>query len=160
MRASSRKAGRAGLALLCALFAGLSASSEAKAQGWATRPDAPIAGTLIEGTFAGLRVECTGAGRVRIVVSHSGRRFDPGRAHTVVLSIDGAATILEMRAASSGRDGDDDLAHETDMRGAAPLLDALGAGRAVEISGPAGRYTLGLSGSSRALATVRTACGN
>ena len=137
---------------------GLAPLPIAAAQGWAARPGAPVAGSLVDGVFAGLRVECAGSGRLRIVVSHNGRRFDPARVHTVVLSIDGAATILEMRSASSGRDGDDDLAYETDLAGASALLDALAAGRAVEVSGPAGRYTLGLSGSSRALEPVRAAC--
>lgn len=139
----------------------LGLAGPAAADGWTSRVEAEraVAGTTVGGELAGLRLECVPGGPVRTVLSHNGRRFERGREATVVLSVDGMAQILRMQPSDSARAGDDDLSRQDEPTAAAALADALAAGRTLEISGPAGRYAMSLSGSSRALTALRAACG-
>ena len=140
----------------------LIAGSPALAQGWTSMAAADgvtQAGTLVDDALAGLRFECAAGGPVRTIVSHNGVRFDRARAHTVVLSVDGLATVLTMTARDSARPGDDDLGRDDPGAAVRPLIDALASGSDLEVSAPSGRYRLSLSGSSRALSALRAACG-
>ncbi len=141
--------------------AGLAAVLSLPAHGeWGTREGAGgvEAGTVIEGRLAGLLLRCGGAGGAALVLTHNGAVFDRDRDHTIVVSIDGTATLLSARAMASGRFGDDDFVHHAAPGALEPLLSSLARGREVEISSPSGRYALALSGSSRAIAAFRQGC--
>ena len=139
------------------LVAGLSAAS---AQDWSARGEGASieAGSLIDGAFAGLLFRCAGEGRIETVLTHNGAVFDRAQTHTIVLSVDGVATMLPARALAGSRPGDDDFVHVGPAAETAPLLDALSRGSALEVSGPSGRYRLGLDGSSKAIAAFRAGC--
>ncbi|MFD2238787.1 hypothetical protein [Aureimonas populi] len=140
------------LALLCGFF-----PSGALAQSWRAQGEgsAVVAGSLIEGELAGLRFSCTPQG-VETRLTHNGATFDRQREHSVVLSVDGAARVLSMRAVP-GQAGDDFVRRDA-AEAAVPLLRALAAGREVEVSAPSGRYSLPLAGSARALSALEAGC--
>lgn len=154
-----RARARAGRLALSCLALVLVAPGPAAAD-WATRESGGRieAGTRIDGAFAGLLLRCGGPGRVELLLTHNGAVFDAGRSHTIVVSVDGTASVLSARARASGRPGDDDFVHEATMADLEPLLLALARGRSVELSAPSGRYVLELAGSGRAIEAFRSRC--
>lgn len=144
----------AGLTLIFSLL-GLSG---AQAQGWRAEGEGSgiVAGTVVEGALAGLRLSCADGG-IEIRLTHNGAAFERGREHTVIVTVDGVPHILAMQA-TSGTAGDDFLTAQG-WNAAEPLLSALARGREVEVSGPSGRYRLPLSGSARSILALREGCG-
>jgi hypothetical protein len=132
-------------------------AAPALAQDWAFRAGQGAAGSLAEGELAGVVLRCR-EGVQELHLTHNAAAFDHERTHTIVLSVDGTAFPFEARAQPSERTGDDDFVAMTDTAALAPLLAALAKGKAVEVSAPSGRYTLGLSGSSAALSAFARAC--
>lgn len=143
------------LATLLVTLSVTSASAE-----WATREGAGgfEAGTMIEGQMAGLVLRCAQPQGLELALTHNGAVFDRNREHTIVVSVDGTATLLSARAVEGQRNGDDDFVHRPARGALDPLLSSLARGRQVEISAPSGRYVLPLSGSSRAIAALRERC--
>ena len=145
-------------AVLClALNAPVPAAAE-----WATRETNGRleAGTSVDGALAGLLLRCPAPGRMELVLTHNGAVFDRDLDHTIVISVDGTATLLTARAAQGERAGDDDFVYSGTTVDLDPLLVALARGRIVEISAPSGRYSLPLAGSSRAISAFRDGCGS
>ena len=145
--------------LACGFF--LAAVLPAAAQEWTTRGagEAFEAGSLVDGQMAGILMRCEPGGAVEIRLTHNGAVFDRAREHTIVLSVDGMATMLSARAVESTRPGDDDFVASGALSAIDAFLSALARGRSLEVSAPSGRYTLGLAGSSRAVAGLRERCG-
>lgn len=143
------------LATLLIVLSAAPASAE-----WATREGAGgfEAGTTIEGQMAGLVLRCAEPQGMELALTHNGAVFDRNREHTIVVSVDGTATLLSAHAFPGARAADDDFVHWPARGGLDTLLSALARGRQVEISAPSGRYTLPLSGSSRAIAAFRERC--
>lgn len=133
----------------------------ASAAGW--RADqagaARSAGYAAAGGFETLWLSCAGLPPGRLAIRFSG--FPAGlpldSAYTVVVSADNLAFIQEVRpVARTG--GGYDLGRTTSRAELQPLIDSLKRGSKVEVSAPAGRRTLPLSGSGKALAALEAGC--
>lgn len=128
----------------------------ALAQEW--RAQGPLAGFTLAGKPAGLVFECAPGGRLRTLVAGNGAGFPGDRDLTLVLSVDGTARLLPVRAEADPAGGSR-FARSDSLAEAEPLLAALRRGRSLEVSSPAGRMVLPLRGSERALAQLLTRCG-
>lgn len=146
-------------AVVAALLSVLAPCEAALADGWAMKDGPPpTAGNLTGGQFGGLWFSCSPGGKAEAVFSGAGWRFQPGAAYTVVLSIDGTAYVLASTVRADPATGASVLVHSASLAALAPVIDALRGGKAVEVSAPAGRYSLKLAGSGKALGAFRQAC--
>ncbi|SKA18095.1 hypothetical protein [Consotaella salsifontis] len=134
----------------------LAASYGAASADWRFRSDAGPGATYFEGgRMVGLRIECAG-GEPSLVFFGEGWDLQPDMTYSVVALVDDTAFVLPSKVRRRG--GERDLVHRADWKETAPLIQALMAGKNVEISTPLGRYTLPLKGSSAALKALRAAC--
>ena len=109
-----------------------------------------------DGGSAGPAFRCMGEGTVQTTVPGGGGRFQPGRAYTVTLSIDGLAFLMTMRV--EPQSGGDVFVLLRSLAESEELLAALARGKDLEVASPAGHYRLPLDGTSRAVAALRRAC--
>ncbi|HEY9056421.1 MAG TPA: hypothetical protein VIN77_04655 [Aurantimonas sp.] len=148
----------AGLALLvgAVILVAALAAFPARAQIW-TASDG-TAGYAVAGDYTGLSFRCGPDGIAMIFSGFPGKLQDGG-GYTVGVSVDGTAFLYEATARAGEADGTSILVSRGAPAGLAELIAALRKGRSVEISGPAGRYTVPLTGSGKALDKLRQTCG-
>ena len=150
------------IALCLLATAGLLAADAAHpafaAEGWRAA-GARAAGYAAGGNFRAIWLSCEGLPPGRLAIRFSG--FPAGlpldQAYTVVVSANDIAFLEETRPVARAGDGHD-LARTAAFAEFQPMIDALKKGSSVEISTPAGRVTLPLSGSGKALATLESGC--
>ncbi len=109
-----------------------------------------------DGGSAGPAFRCMGEGTVQTTVPGGGGRFQPGRAYTVTLSVDGLAFLMTMRVEPQA--GGDVFVLLRSLAESEDLLAALARGKDLEVASPAGHYRLPLDGSARGVAALRRAC--
>ena len=148
------------LALAALLGAGV--VMPASAAGWrsdASGAGARTAGYADGGGFETIWLSCAGSSPGRLTLRFSG--FAAGlpldTAYTVVVSADGIAFLQETRPVPR-TGGGHDLARTAAFADVQPLIDALKKGKTVEVSAPAGRTTLPLTGSGKALTALEAGC--
>ncbi|BDA87097.1 hypothetical protein Sa4125_46390 [Aureimonas sp. SA4125] len=127
------------------------------AEGWtgqAVGGSGRSAGYLLGDATPALLFRCAGAGRLALVVS-GGAGLPRDADYTVVVSVDGVAFIA---AARSGATASGELVRIAPFEAFSPLIAALKAGKAAEVSTPRGRYVLPLRGSGKALAVLGDGC--
>jgi hypothetical protein len=144
------------LAALCVAALALPAAAAGwRADGAGSATSAGYAGA---GGFETLWLSCTGLPPGQLAIRFSG--FPAGlpldAAYTVVVSADNLAFLQEVRPVA--RAGGYDLGRTAARAELQPLIDALKRGSKVEVSTPAGRRTLPLSGSGKALAALEAGC--
>lgn len=145
------------LSLCTVIVVAAVASLPAGAQSW-TGSDG-TAGFAVAGDYTGLSFRCGPAGEVAMIFSGFLGGLQDGGGYTVGVSVDGTAFLYEATARAGEADGTSVLVSRGSPAGLAELIAALRKGRSVEISGPAGRYTLPLIGSGKALDKLRQTCG-
>ncbi|WP_147307942.1 hypothetical protein [Fulvimarina endophytica] len=128
-------------------------SPPAAAQSW--RASGTTAGYYVDGVANGMFLRCAGSS---LTVNFTGfpARFADGAAYRVGVSVDGLARILDTRAHRVR--GRTVLVHAGALGELRGLIEDLRKGKAAEISTPAGRYTLPLTGSGSALGALIAAC--
>ena len=151
---------RACLALLLFWGSGAEAAGSWIAGRGNAAAGARSAGYGANGVFEGLWFSCeaAGPGVLRLIVAGPGWRFDHALDQTVVASVDGTAYLFSTRP-EARPEGGDRLVRAAPAAEFEPLIAALAKGRRVEISAPAGRYSLPLGGSGKALAALKAGCG-
>ncbi|KQT83917.1 hypothetical protein [Aurantimonas sp. Leaf443] len=142
-------------AVLAAVLLAIAPAPAAAASGWLAAAGA--AGFAVDGDFSGLHVSCREAGAPRLVFGPFAGRFDMSHRHAVIVDVDGTAFRMETRAMEDAAGGTR-FVRAGSMAEFAPLVAALRAGRAAEVSSPAGRFALPLRGSGKALAALEAAC--
>lgn len=149
----------AGLALsVCAVIvAAVVAALPARAQSW-TASDG-TAGFAVAGDYTGLSFRCRPDGEVAMIFSGFPGGLQNGDGYTVGVSVDGTAFLYEATARDGEAEGPSVLVSRGSPMGLAELIAALRKGRSAEISGPAGRYTIPLTGSGKALDNLLRTCG-
>jgi len=149
----------AGLAILaCVVIAAAAVPAlPARAQSW-TGSDG-TAGFAVAGDYTGLSFRCGPDGEVVMIFSGFPGGLQDGSGYTVGVSIDGTAFLYEATAREGEADGTSVLVSRGSPVGLAELIAALRKGRSAEISGPAGRYTIPLTGSGKALDNLQLTCG-
>lgn len=152
---------RACLALLLFWGSGAEAAGSWIAGRGSAAAGARSAGYGANGAFEGLWFSCeaAGPGVLRLIVAGPGWRFDHALDQTVVASVDGTAYLFSSMPEARPEGGGDRLVHAAPAAAFEPLIAALTKGRRVEISTPAGRYSLPLGGSGKALAALKAGCG-
>ncbi|RYE75851.1 MAG: hypothetical protein EOP19_25360 [Hyphomicrobiales bacterium] len=150
------------LSALCGLLLAGMASPAAAAGGWRAEPAGASARTAGYGAgrgFTTIWMSCAGLPPGRLALRFSG--FAAGLptdgSYTVVVSANDIAFLQETRPVARG-DGGHDLARTASLGELQPMIDALKKGRKVEVSAPAGRVTLPLTGSGKALAALEAGC--
>lgn len=133
------------------------AASPARAQSW-TGSDG-TAGFAIAGDYTGLSFRCGSDGEVAMIFSGFPGGLQDGGGYTVGVSVDGTAFLYEATARAGEADGTSILVSRGAPAGLAELIAALRKGRSAEISAPAGRYTIPLTGSGKALESLLRTCG-
>ena len=98
----------------------------------------------------------TAPGTLRLIFAGFDASLQPNLDYTVVVTVDGTAYRQTTRAVpgSKGRD----LVQALPTGQLLPLVDALAAGSKAEIASPAGRESLSLKGSGKALKALKAAC--
>lgn len=148
----------AGLVLsVCAGLVAAAAPLPARAQSW-TGSDG-TAGYAVGGVYTGLSFRCGSDGAVTMIISGFPGGLQDGAGYTVGVSVDGTAFLYEATARDGEAEGASILVSRGSPAGLSELIAALRKGRSVEISGPAGRYTIPLTGSGKALDKLRRTCG-
>ena len=149
----------AGLApSVCAVVvAAAVAALPARAQSW-TGSDG-TAGFAVAGDYTGLSFRCGSAGEIAMIFSGFPGGLQDGGGYTVGVSVDGTAFLYEATARAGKAQGTSVLVSRGSPVGLVELIAALRKGRSAEISGPAGRYTIPLTGSGKALDNLRRTCG-
>lgn len=137
------------------LFLALFLCGPAVAAGWGFSDGSAPSLTYDDGS-AGPAFRCMGEGTVQTTVPGGGGRFQPGRAYTVTLSVDGLAFLLTMRVEPQA--GGDVFVVLRSLAESEELLAALARGKDLEVASPAGHYRLPLDGTSRGVAALRRAC--
>lgn len=128
------------------------------AQQWGADADGARAGYKQNGRYAGLLLECGKEGGLRILASGNGANYPADRDMTVILSVDGFARRLTVRAEPEPAGGGSRFAATEPAGEAADLVAALRKGKVLEVSSPAGTIRLPLAGSGKALAALTQAC--
>lgn len=147
-----------GLAILaCAVIAAAVPALPVRAQSW-TGSDG-TAGFAVAGDYTGLSFRCGSAGEIAMIFSGFPGGLQDGGGYTVGVSVDGTAFLYEATARAGKTQGTSVLVSRGSPMGLAELIAALRKGRSAEISGPAGRYTIPLTGSGKALDNLRRTCG-
>ncbi|MBO0661558.1 hypothetical protein LQ948_03125 [Jiella sp. MQZ9-1] len=115
------------------------------------------AGLWVDGDFNGITLSCRN-GELAMSVFGFPERLEAGLGYTVVLDVDGTARRLRTRPGT--RRGAPGSVLSVTLAGAEAknIVDAIRRGRKAEISTPAGRYGLPLSGSAKALDRLIEAC--
>lgn len=131
-------------------------ASPVKAQSWATS-DA-TAGFAVDGNYTGLSFRCGPAGGVAMIFSGFPGELQNGEIYTVAGSVDGTAFLFQATAREGEGAEPSRLVKESSLASLSGLIEALRKGRTVGISGPAGHYTVPLTGSGKALAVLRERC--
>ncbi len=149
----------AGLALsVCAVIvAAAGAVLPAKAQSWTWSDE--TAGFADAGGYTGLSFRCGPDGEIAMIFSGFPGGLQDGGGYTVGVSVDGLAFLYEATARDDEAEGASILVSRGSLAGLAELIAALRKGRSAEISGPAGRYTIPLTGSGKALEALQRICG-
>lgn len=135
----------------------------AAASGWRAQPAAASARSAGYSTgtgFTAIWLSCEGLPPGRLSVNFSG--FPAGlpldAGYTVVVSANDIAFLQDTRPVARAG-GSYDLARSASFADLAPMISALKKGRSVEVSAPAGRVTLPLTGSGKALSALEAGCG-
>lgn len=146
--------------LFLAIAMAMSAPGAAAAQEWrGLASDGPVrAAFTSKGRPAGIEFQCEAPGRIRTVVAGSGARYPEKQASTLVLSVDGVATILRATAEAEPQGPGSRFVRTDAAADLAPLFDRLKRGRELELSGPAGAFRLPLKGSGKALSLLAERC--
>lgn len=126
------------------------------AQSW--KGSAEDAGLSVGGAYDGLSFRCLGNGRAAMIFSGFPGRLQPGERYTVAISVDGVAQLFRARANQAAADAFS-LVDDGPLTAYAELISRLRQGRAAEISGPGGHYTVTLHGSGKALESFMMGCG-
>jgi hypothetical protein len=160
----SRKAAMPAPAPRFSFLAGLllvALAGPAAADGWRADPatGARTAGYAAGGGFSAIWLSCAGLPPGRLSLRFSG--FPAGlpldAAYTVVVSANDIA-FLETTRPVARTGGGHDLVRTASRGELQPMIEALKEGKAVEVSTPAGRVTLPLTGSGKALAALEAGC--
>lgn len=145
------------LSVRAVIVAAAVAASPARAQIW-TASDG-TAGFTVGGAYTGLFFRCGPDGKVAITFSGFPGGLQDGGGYTVGVSVDGTVFLYEATARDGEAEGTSILVSRGSPVGLSALIDALRKGRSAEISGPAGRYTVPLTDSGKALDNLRRTCG-
>lgn len=144
-------------AIRAVIVAATLVASPVRAQSWMAS-DA-TAGFAVDGGYTGLSFRCGPAGDVAMIFSGFGGGLQNGEIYTVAVSVDGTAFLFDATARRGEGAEPSRLVQESSLASLSGLIEALRRGRTAEISGPAGHYTVPLTGSGKALAALRERCG-
>ncbi|WP_206453715.1 hypothetical protein [Aurantimonas marina] len=145
------------LSVRAVIVAAAVAASPARAQNW-TSSDR-TAGFTVGGAYTGLFFRCGPDGKVVMIFSGFPGGLQDGGGYTVGVSVDGTVFLYEATARDGEAEGTSILVSRGSPAALSALIDALRKGRSAEISGPAGRYTIPLTDSGKALDNLRRTCG-